>query len=57
MEEGINEQLNLLQNKYLEFSRIYDQIKDFHSTLARMSPKEYFNAKNEMYKYININYK
>lgn len=49
IEDNANELLSSLQNKFLEFTRSFDQIKDYCKSITYLGQKEYNKKKNEMY--------
>lgn len=49
VEDNANELLAALQNKFLEFTRTFDQIKDYCKSLTYLGQNEYNKKKNEMY--------
>lgn len=53
MEETINNQTDLLQEKFLEFNKNFEEIKDFNNRLDKLTLKDYMKQKAEIHQKIN----
>jgi hypothetical protein len=49
LEETINNQTDLLQEKFLEFNKTFEEIKDFNTRLNKLSLKEYIKQKADIH--------
>jgi hypothetical protein len=48
IEENLNSQLNFLQTKYIEFNKIFEEVKDFNDNVNKMPYTEYIKTKGQM---------
>ena len=53
MEETISNQTDLLQEKFLEFNKNFEEIKDFNNRLNRLTLKDYMKQKAEIHQKIS----
>lgn len=53
MEETISNQTDLLQEKFLEFNKNFEEIKDFNNRLNKLTLKDYMKQKAEIHQKIN----
>lgn len=48
VEDSVQDQLSILQEKFVEFIRIYDEMVEFEKKLSDFSRREYDRAKDEV---------
>ncbi len=51
MEDTVNTQTKILENKYLEFNKKLEELKEYKEALQDMTTKEFMTRRKEKYIY------
>jgi hypothetical protein len=52
IEDRVGQSILVLIEKFVEFSKLFDEIKDYGKALSTMQPKQFNKKKDIMYSYI-----